>query len=180
MPDPQILTDPQEINSIRYSLGLEEIDFSNPAIQSLLFQGEAELDVLDAVDAMSAATNGAVPTVAQIMADPPQSPATTRDRQRLKMAVANYIAYFFGPSATNAINTSVSRKVGPIETTVDRGGIGAQWQLPMQIAFDRVGKNLSKITGWPEQTQTIFGLAGPTSSGTLPDTASGMWLLGRR
>jgi hypothetical protein len=109
MPDPQILTDPQEINSIRYSLGLEEIDFSNPAIQSLLFQGEAELDVLDAVDAMSAATNGAVPTVAQIMADPPQSPATTRDRQRLKMAVANYIAYFFGPSATNAINTSVTK-----------------------------------------------------------------------
>jgi hypothetical protein len=176
MPDPQILTDPQEINSIRYSLGLEEIDFSNPAIQSLLFQGEAELDVLDAVDAMSAATNGAVPTVAQIMADPPQSPATTRDRQRLKMAVANYIAYFFGPSATNAINTSVT--VG--KQTIDRGGIGSQWEKPMQIAFDRVGKNLSKITGWPEQTQSIFGLAGPTSSGASPDTVSGLWIAGRR
>jgi hypothetical protein len=176
MPDPQILTDPQEINSIRYSLGLEEIDFSNPAIQSLLFQGEAELDVLDAVDAMSAATNGAVPTVAQIMAEPPQSPATARDKQRLKMAVANYIAYFFGPSATNAINTSVT--VG--KQTIDRGGIGAQWQLPMQIALDRVGKNLSKITGWPEQTQTIFGLSGPTSSGASPDTVSGLWIAGRR
>lgn len=171
-----IITNPQDVNSIRASLGLEKIDFSDESIQGLLYLQEAELDVSDLVDEMAAKTNGLVPTVAQIMANPPISPAVAKDKQRLKMAVANYVAYFFGPSATNAINTSIT--VG--KQTVDRGGVGSQWEIPMQIAYDRVGKNLSKITGWPDQTQTLFSLSGPTSSGTAPNTVSGLWVTGRR
>jgi hypothetical protein len=171
-----IITDPQEINSIRAYLGLEVIDFSDDSIQGLLFLQNAELRIRKTVNAMSVQTGGQVPTVDQIMADPPTSPATDDDQQALKMAVATYVAYLFGPSATNAINTSVTKKVGPLESTVDRGGIGAQWKEPMQIAYAAVGEFLSMITGWPDATATVLQLSGPTSSGARPDTVSGWWV----
>jgi hypothetical protein len=135
MPDPQILTDPEEINSIRAYLGLESIDFSDESIQGLLFQGAAELTMRKLVNKVSADTGGLVPTVAQIMADPPTLPATTDDTLALKIATAIYIGYQFTPSSTNAINTSVT--VG--KQTVDRGGIGQQWTIQRDIAFEQVG-----------------------------------------
>lgn len=178
-PPGTIITNPTHVNSIRASLGVEKIDFSDESIQGLLFLQRAELRMRRTIDKVSAATAGLVPTVAQIMANPPISPATADDREALKIATALYVTYLFGPGATNAIDVSITKKVGPIETTRDRGGIGQQWEKPMQIAFAGVGEWLSEITGWPEQTQTIFTVSGPTSSGARPDTLSGLWIAGR-
>jgi hypothetical protein len=180
MPSPQILTDPDDLNQVRAYLGLDPIDFTDAAAGGLVFLQAAELVMRKLVNKVSVDTGGAVPTVAQIMAEPPQAPATTDDTLALRIATAIYIGFQFTPSSTNAVDISVSKKVGPIETSRDRGGIGVQWVDQRNIALEQAGMYLSLITGWPEQTQTIFQLAGPTSSGASSDTVSGFWLSGRR
>jgi len=173
---PIILTDIDDYNQVRAYLGLDPIDFTDDSIAGLLFLGAAELVIKKLVNAAAVITAGLSPTVAQIM-DPagPLAPATEDDKTALRIATAIYIAFQFTPSSTNAINTSVT--VG--KQTVDRGGIGVQWQEQRGIAFSDVGMYLSLITGWPEQSQSVLELSGPTSSGAAPDTTSGFWLAGR-
>jgi hypothetical protein len=175
MPATTILTDPEDYNSIRAYLGLGRVDFTDSAIGGLTFLQGAELIMRKLVNTMSAQTNGAVPTADQIMADPPVSPATEDDKLALRIATALYVAFTFTPSSTNAIN--ISTTVG--KQTVDRGGIGVQWIEQRQVAFNDVAMYLGLITGWPEYTQNIFALSGPTSSGNDPDTVSGFWLAGK-
>jgi hypothetical protein len=169
----QIITNRDELNSMRAYLGLDPVDFTDDSIQGLTFLPAAELVIRRAVNKMSVDTSGAVPTVTQIMTG--VSPATDDDKLSLKLAVAAYVAYRFQPGATNAVDVSFSKKVGPIEINRDRGGLGVQWKDVMDIAFADAGMYLSMITGWPDQTQTIFTLSGPTSSGARPNSLSGFW-----
>jgi hypothetical protein len=168
----RIITSPEELNDIRAFMGLDPVDFTDPAIKGLMFLGASELVIRKAVNEMSVKTNGAVPTVTQILASPPTLPATDDDLLALKMAVAAYVTVQFQPGATNAINTSIT--VG--KQTVDRGGTGDSWKNVMEIAFAQAGMYLQLITGWPDQSQTTMMLSGPTSSGARPDTVSGFWI----
>jgi hypothetical protein len=172
MADPQIITEQDEFNSIRGYLGLDPVDFTDPTMQGLMFIPAAELVIRKLVNKMSADTDGAVPTVAQIIHTPsPTPPATDDDLLALKLAVVAYVSFQFTPGSTNAVN--VSTTVGKI--TVDRGGLGTQWTAQRDMAMEQAGMWLAMITGWPEATQNDFVFSGPISSGSRPNNLSGFW-----
>lgn len=142
---PVILTEDADYLGIQTylgcDLGTDSVDFPYSAIVTRPMLGEAETYITSKINYQIAQGN-TVPTVAQILAG--TSPAVAADLVWLKNSVSYYVAALFCNAATNAINTSVTDG----DHTVDRGGIGAQWQMQKMEAYKDCDLALKKITGW--------------------------------
>lgn len=122
-------------------LGQDSGDFPYEAIVTRPMLGEAETYITSKINAQIANGNN-VPTVDQILNN--QSPAVPADLVWLKNAVSYYVAALYCNAATNAINTSVTDG----DQTIDRGGIGTQWQQQKMEAYKDCDLALKKITNW--------------------------------
>ena len=142
---PVILTEDVDYLGIQTYLGCDlgesSEDFPYEAIVTRPMLGEAETYITNKIAAQIAAGN-TVPTVTQILNG--TSPAVPADMVWLKNAVSYYVAALFCNAATNAINTSVTDG----DHTIDRGGIGAQWQAQKMEAYKDCDLALKKITGY--------------------------------
>ena len=142
---PVILTSTDDYIGIQSYLGCEIGEFSGDfSFQSILTDqmlGEAETYITRKINDQIV-TNPTVPTVAEILAT--TSPAVAADLIWLKNAVSYYTAALYCNAATNAINTSVTDG----DHTVDRGGIGTQWQQQKMEAYKDCDLALKKITNW--------------------------------
>lgn len=140
---PVILTNHIEFDSVVSILGVTLNDFSYADIQGIGFLEQAENKVIKVLKAQSGYST-TVPTIEDIMADPPTSPATLADRVSLQSAVIYRIAQLFGPGETNSVD--VSKTVGPV--TKDLGGIGETWLKQMDKYEAFCDQALGDITGF--------------------------------
>jgi hypothetical protein len=138
-----ILTSPADFDSIISSLGVTIQDFSYADIQSKGFLEVAEAFITKRINAQ-AGVGVSVPTVAQIMANPPTSPAVLADKTFLQAAVIYRVAQLFGPGETNSVD--VSKSTG--ENRKDLGGLGETWVKQMDKYEAFCDQALGDITGF--------------------------------
>jgi hypothetical protein len=140
---PTILIDPADFDSIISSLGVTLQDFTYADIQSKGFLEAAEAFITKRINAQ-AGIGVSVPTVAQIMTNPPTSPAVPADRVFLQAAAIYRVAQLFGPGETNSVD--VSQSIGPVNR--DLGGLGETWLKQMDKFEAFCDQALGSITGF--------------------------------